>query len=87
MCRGVITDGTLTADEPIFPTLINEEHDPTADFREIMCGACPVRAQCFSFAVRMGYTGVWGGLNLTERDVRALRRKRVIDLEKMEVTV
>lgn len=78
-CRGVITDGTVRDDEVIFPFSKKTDPDPTKDFREIMCGPCPVRSECLGFALTMGYTGVWGGFNLTDADLREYRRRAAVN--------
>lgn len=56
------------------------ERKPEKDARESVaraaCRACPVRAECLSYALRAGEShGIWGGLNELQR---ARLRRRVI---------
>jgi WhiB family transcriptional regulator, redox-sensing transcriptional regulator len=37
-----------------------------------VCGPCPVRRSCLSYALRTGQDGIWGGTTTDER--RAMRR-------------
>lgn len=37
-----------------------------------VCGGCPIRSACLSYALRHGVEGVWGGT--TEEERRAMRR-------------
>lgn len=55
------------------------EPKPEKDAREAvarsLCGTCPVRVECLSYALRAGEShGIWGGLNELQR---ARLRRRV----------
>jgi WhiB family transcriptional regulator, redox-sensing transcriptional regulator len=57
------------------------ERQPERDIRErkakAVCAACPVRAECLSYAVaRPEKYGTWGGLNEEERSSERRRRMR-----------
>jgi WhiB family transcriptional regulator, redox-sensing transcriptional regulator len=57
------------------------ERQPERDIRErkakAVCAACPVRAECLSYAVgRPEKYGTWGGLNEDERSAERRRRMR-----------
>lgn len=71
-CRGAITVGAVQ-DHTVFP--FPKENSPsTQNFIKEFCGRCPVKGDCIRFALDMGYTGVWGGYDLTEADVREYRK-------------
>ena len=58
---------------------LREEPEGERHARELaaksVCAACPVRAECLDYALRVREPfGIWGGLNETER--RALERSR-----------
>lgn len=72
-CRSIVTDGTMSDDSPIFPFPADSLSSSNA-FITSLCRRCPVRRECLSFAVAMGYTGVWGGEVLTESDLREYRK-------------
>ena len=51
----------------------HQDHTRAARARQL-CGACPVREQCLTYALGNNERyGIWGGLDPTERD--ALRRR------------
>ena len=57
------------------------ERQPERDIRErkakAVCAACPVRAECLTYAVsRPEKYGTWGGLNEDERASERRRRMR-----------
>jgi WhiB family transcriptional regulator, redox-sensing transcriptional regulator len=57
------------------------ERQPERDIRERkarqICAACPVRAECLTYAVsRPEKYGIWGGLNEDERAAERRRRMR-----------
>jgi len=57
------------------------ERQPERDIRErkakAVCNACPVRAECLTYAVsRPEKYGTWGGLNEEERSSERRRRMR-----------
>jgi len=57
------------------------ERQPEREIRErkakAVCGACPVRAECLTYAVsRPEKYGTWGGLNEEERASERRRRMR-----------
>jgi WhiB family redox-sensing transcriptional regulator len=71
-CRGAITVGAIE-DHTVFP--FPKENSPsTRSFINEFCGRCPVRGDCLRFAIDMGYTGVWGGRDLTDADIRDYRK-------------
>lgn len=39
-------------------------------------GPCPVRDQCRSWAITQGYTGVFGGLDITQMALKQMRKDR-----------
>jgi WhiB family redox-sensing transcriptional regulator len=41
---------------------------------KLICGGCPVRAECLEYALEAGEEGVWGGTDDDER--RELSRQR-----------
>jgi WhiB family redox-sensing transcriptional regulator len=49
-------------------------HDYTAAKR--ICNTCPVQRQCLNYAIdNCEEYGIWGGMNLHERDAVARRRR------------
>lgn len=57
-------------DTELFFPLAEDGAEATAAL--FVCGTCPVRSQCLSYALEAGEVGIWGGT--TETDRRALRR-------------
>jgi WhiB family transcriptional regulator, redox-sensing transcriptional regulator len=45
---------------------------PLAGDATAVCGRCPVRRSCLSYALRTGPGGIWGGTTTDEH--RAMRR-------------
>ena len=44
---------------------------------QAVCESCPVRSDCLAFALDLGeYGGVWGGVYLSLRRLRELRKAR-----------
>ena len=67
------------ADDLFFPA--NEAEPSQVRAAKAVCGACPVREECLSYAVETGQRdGVWGGL--TSRERRLLRRKRGVRIRR-----
>lgn len=75
-CHGVLTTGALENDRAIFPFPTDKSAE-TQKFIKNFCHGCPVLQDCLEYAVKHGYTGVWGGMNLSEADIRQLRKVNV----------
>lgn len=61
-CHGMDVED---ADAVFFP--LPRDHEAIAEAKEL-CGWCPVRGDCFDFALENGLTdGIWGGLTEAER--------------------
>jgi WhiB family redox-sensing transcriptional regulator len=57
------------------------ETEPERKIRErkakVVCASCPVRVECLDYALEQYVrSGIWGGLNETERFRERLRRTR-----------
>lgn len=61
-CRGAIAAGEA-ADHEFFPDLQVDRRWEA--IRDRFCVGCPVRAECFLFALEHRYIGLWGGELLT----------------------
>lgn len=79
VCRGVIVNHLIEDDRAIFP-FPKDDDEISGAFVSAMCVRCPVRENCLEFALKLGYTGVWGGQNLTEADLRRYRDAMEVDL-------
>ena len=67
----------LTVDPDLFfPVSARGRDDGQAARAKAVCGRCPVRARCLSYALAAGggVQGIWGGLSEGER--LALRRRQ-----------
>jgi len=49
-----------------FPSGQGGNKEKLAQAREI-CGECPVSRECRDYAIRLGCSGIWGGLTEEER--------------------
>ena len=69
LCRGVDP-------ELFFPDGVSEAHALTRAKAKAICSWCPVKAECFEFAVSTPWVqyGVWAGLDAAE--VRRLAARR-----------
>ena len=69
LCRGIDSD-------IFFP-----ERGASTRLAKAVCRKCEVSEECLEYAVNNGEKfGIWGGLS--ERERRAIRKKRAIELEK-----
>ena len=68
LCRGIDSD-------IFFP-----ERGASTRLAKAVCRKCEVSEECLEYAVNNGEKfGIWGGLS--ERERRAIRKKRAIELE------
>ena len=65
-------DAACASDDPVLYDEMFEKKPPSG----ISCGGCIVRGQCFTFAVRNNYEGVWGGTTHKQRLTMARRQRR-----------
>lgn len=62
------------------PELFFPERGAPSQRAKAVCATCPVREPCRDFAIENGEKfGIWGALS--ERQRRAVRRQRAIDVE------
>jgi hypothetical protein len=59
------------------PYLYDERYDRRPPSNVRCFSGCVVRAQCFTFAVRHGFEGVWGGTTHKQRKLLQRRQSRV----------
>lgn len=58
------------------PTLYDNDDDRELPPRGVRCGACPVRDDCFNYAMIYHERGVWGGT--TDKVRRIIRRRGLV---------
>jgi len=60
-------------DVEIFFTEENGNY-PNLDFIKRMCNTCPVRVECFDYAIENLVHGVWAGTTMEERNRYRIKR-------------
>ncbi len=87
-CRGLDSSLFFHPDGERGPSRVRREREA-----KVVCGTCPVRAQCAAHALKVHEPyGVWGGLSEAERqqliaagwEDLADRRRRRVDLRRLE---
>lgn len=69
---GWVNDSAVCAQSS--PEEWHPENGQNARVAKLLCGTCPLQAECLAYALPRRVQGVWGGLGERERDVLAGRR-------------
>lgn len=70
-CKGNPTDWW-------FPLVYDKETIATTKQAIAICGECPIKEPCLSYALRNEGFGIWGGMTEREREIERRRRNIIL---------